>query len=881
MRSSMAETSRAAGRAPPPLVWAVALLVATVLAPCALGAQAAGPGPPQTVTVVPGPQYRAGWPHRLFLGAHYRDLWTIPIDVPVLDVERFAGGLTPVRRGGGRQTKSLHFDGDDGRRYAFRSLDKDPTLALPKELRESLVDNVLQDQISAQHPAAALVVAPLLDAAGVLHTQPQLFVLPDDPRLGEFRAEFAGMLGTIEPRADEAEGGEPGFAGSSDVVGTLKMFERREADPRHRVQARAYLLARLMDIFVGDWDRHLDQWRWAGFARDGGVAWYPVPEDRDQAFARMDGVLLWVARWFLPQLVGFGPDYPSLLGLTWSAKELDRRLLAELEWPAWDSVAASLEARLTDSVIEAAVRRMPAEMYPANGAELTFQLKRRRDGLRAAARSAYALLAHVVDIHASDAAERVAVHAVDERYVDIRAEAKGEVAFRRRFDRRETAELRLYLHGGDDEVLITGSASNGMVVRVVGGGGDDVLTDSTQGRWVVRTYLYDDRGDNEFVRGPNTKVDTRSPHPRPEAEAFAPPGRSDEAPIGLGQRDWGHRWLPLPWLTFDPDLGAFVGAGTIGYTYGFRRLPYQARVRARAGFATGPRRIRFEFEAEVPQLAAGLAGALRLRFSGIDIIHFHGFGNETAAPGPAEFYKARQQVLEAEPWLTAAPTPGLELSFGPTLRLGHSDLQAGTLIAQALPYGVDSVGVFTQAGVRARLELDLRDRPVAARRGVLVRAHGRYFPGMFSVEEPFGGLRAEAATYLSPRVGGDPTLALRVGGEKVWGRFPFHEAAYLGGGEALRGFRKQRFAGDASLYGNAELRVTVTDIYVGLPGAFGVFALVDAGRVFLSGETSTRWHAAGGGGIWFAFLDRANTVSLGAVRSREGLGVYARAGFPF
>ena len=59
------------------------------------------------------------------------------------------------------------------------------------------VDDLVQDGISAAHPFGALVAAPLLDAVGVLHVDPQLRVMPDDPRLGEFRAEFAGMLARL------------------------------------------------------------------------------------------------------------------------------------------------------------------------------------------------------------------------------------------------------------------------------------------------------------------------------------------------------------------------------------------------------------------------------------------------------------------------------------------------------------------------------------------------------------------------------------------------------------------------------------------------------------------------------------------------------------
>src|SRR4051812_30003457 len=58
-----------------------------------------------TVEVTPGPEYRADGLHRLLFGKHYRDLWTTPLHVPVLDLRSFAGGLTPTKRGGGLQTK--------------------------------------------------------------------------------------------------------------------------------------------------------------------------------------------------------------------------------------------------------------------------------------------------------------------------------------------------------------------------------------------------------------------------------------------------------------------------------------------------------------------------------------------------------------------------------------------------------------------------------------------------------------------------------------------------------------------------------------------------------------------------------------------------------
>jgi hypothetical protein len=67
----------------------------------------------------------------------------------------------------------------------------------------------------------------------------------------------------------------------------------------------------------------------------------------------------------------------------------------------------------------------------------------------------------------------------------------------------------------------------------------------------------------------------------------------------------------------------------------------------------------------------------------------------------------------------------------------------------------------------------------------------------------------------------------------------------------------------------------------------GVHALFDVGRVFCTNasvcppEESDTWHHAAGGGIWFSFLGRANTLSITVARSKELTGLYAGAGFMF
>src|SRR4030042_386142 len=149
--------------------------------------------------------------------------------------------------------------------------------------------------------------------------------------------------------------------------------------PDDRVAVRELLRARLFDVLVSDFDRHRKQWRWAKKA--GGGLWHPIPEDRDQAFARYEGLLVRAVAGYIPQLRTFGPKYDKILGLTYNGREQDRWLLPELPRDAWREVATEVKGQGTDEVIERAARRMPPEWYAIDGARLVAALKRRRDSL--------------------------------------------------------------------------------------------------------------------------------------------------------------------------------------------------------------------------------------------------------------------------------------------------------------------------------------------------------------------------------------------------------------------------------------------------------------------------------------------------------------------
>jgi hypothetical protein len=255
----------------------ITAMVAACAAPVAASSQ-------QTVTIVPGPDYEAGPLKRTLLGDGWRSIWLTPVNVPVFDIGTYAGGLKVKEKGGGNQTRTLRFSTSDGREILFRSVNKFPVgQAMPEPVQNSLFGDIVQDQVSTLFPAGGLMIPALLEAVNILQVRPRLYVMPDDPRLGEFRQEFAGMLGTVELSPQESANDEPGFAGSRKIVNADTFLELVEASRVHRLDERELFAVRLIDFMVNDNDRTTDNMRFARFGTDSAYTWRPVPGGRGGA----------------------------------------------------------------------------------------------------------------------------------------------------------------------------------------------------------------------------------------------------------------------------------------------------------------------------------------------------------------------------------------------------------------------------------------------------------------------------------------------------------------------------------------------------------------------------------------------------------------------
>jgi len=845
---------------------------------------------PKKVKVTAGSEYDMGGFSEIFLGEHWRDLWTTPFEADVLDLEKFGGGLTPYKKGGGLQTLSLKFKGNDGKIYKFRSLNKDPEKLLPPDLRETFVADAVKDQISTSHPFSAMIVAPILNSVGILNAQPQVVVIPDDERLGDFRNEYKNLLGTIEEHPDEGPDGEPGFAGSDKVVGSPKLYEKLEENSDNQVDHVEVLKARLVDIFLGDWDRHSDQWRWARFKKDGKKIWKPIPRDRDQAFCLYDGLIPMIVGESISQIEGYGEDYPQINDLTWNGRYVDRKFLPPLEKNVWDSLTIFIQEKVTDSVIVSAVKKMPNEWYKLEGQYLIDLIKSRRDQLMEASDEYYELIAETVDVYGSHKSEYLEVNRLDDDRVEVSlykldkktGDKKGNSFFHRTFNVDETDEIRVYLLGGKDKAVVNGKVDKSILMRIIAGTGKDELIDNSKvnGYFLSftpipdaenKTLFYYKGKNDKIVKGPGTCV-IKDNYKESEdiLERYEPKVENR-----------GYDWRFGPVLDYDVDNGLIFGGGPILYKHGFRTEPYIYRMELTGAYGTNLKSYKLDFNGDFYSLIKGVRVLLYVGKTQLSINDFYGFGNETVFDEELDrnnYYNISQDLFIIKPTFEFKTSEISAFSVGTSFRYSDVTSDDNTFMRQNRFYGY---GNFSYLGFHTSSKYDSRDSYIHPYKGFYTELYGDYYPKLLNNDNQFGKAGFDIRTYLTTNAISRMTLALRTSGEKVWGTFPFYESAFLGGLYSLRGYYRNRFAGDASLLGQVELRMKISKINLLIPAEFGISAFGEAGRVFLNGDDSKEWHIAYGGGIWMSYVARMFNLGLDVGKSKKELVFYFTTGFSY
>ena len=173
-----------------------------------------------------GPQYAAsGW-KKFWWGEHYRREWTTPVSFPVLHISSIDGGLTPLKVGGGHESKSLRLLSANGREYVLRTMDKSLDALVPAELKGTFLNDIVNDQISMHILMGPLLFQEWQKLFPYLIQIQKYFMFLMILLCSEFRNIFANKLALLEERPS-GKGWEHSdlFANAEDIVNSEKCLD--------------------------------------------------------------------------------------------------------------------------------------------------------------------------------------------------------------------------------------------------------------------------------------------------------------------------------------------------------------------------------------------------------------------------------------------------------------------------------------------------------------------------------------------------------------------------------------------------------------------------------------------------------------------------------
>ena len=822
-------------------------------------------------TVIPNKRLYASSFKKWLLGDLYRDVWTKPIKVPYLDFQKEKGGLTVIQKGGGFQTLSLRYRAKEGGQYVTRSIEKYPEMAVPEAIRSEFTVDIVGDQIAACHPFSALVVPTLAKAVGVLHTNPKLVVIPTDTVLHQYKKKFSNQLALFEERPEE------GFAGAKKTYSTLKVVEKLANDNHNLVDQKEVLRARLLDILIGDWDRHDDQWRWAGYDNGKGLTFKPIPRDRDQAFFLNQGFLPTIIsrKWILPKFQGFSKTIRDVPGLNFNARYFDRSFLTNLELTDWQTMAKEFQNRITDAVIDSAITYLPQPDVHAK--DIAEKLKQRRNDLVKYAELQYQFLAKGVDVVASDKDETIEVLRNTDGGTSVTVfdqNKKGEksrILYNRTFNPDVTKEIRVWGFGGDDKFKVSGTSQKAIKLRLIGGKGDDTFADSSEVKSLFKkTLIYDETKFTNLYLGTEAKDLTSDKNAEINAynrEAF----KYDKL-------------APVLSFAYNPDDGVFLGGGFEWTKQGFRKDPFASQHTVSGSYAFATNAFNLFYQGDFTDVIGKTDLLLKATLQQSSMTdNFFGLSNESVfyKDKTIDFYRVKLSNVETSAMLKS--NFGQLSSYYGVLMNGYEVKENDKrFIGEFAGSGAEVYNEKDYLGVKAGLTFDNRNSKTLTTRGIYWDFNTTYQRGInSSIKDNYLNLKSELAMYLTVKLPALMTIATRFGGAVNLGDFEFYQANALGGLSNLRGYRRTRFSGKDSFYNNTEIRLKLFNFKSYLfPAYMGILAHNDVGRVWNVDESSQKWHHGYGGGVWFAPFNIAVISAVYSVSEEDNI-FSIRSGFFF
>lgn len=827
--------------------------------------------------------------HKTVWGERYRELYGTDVRLRVADLDTLYGGLEVVREGGGHQTVSLRVKDSLGREYNIRRLKKDALLflqsvafknqAVEDKLENTIAENLLTDFYTAAHPYGFLAIPRLSEAAGVYHTNPEVFYLPKQKALGKYNSVHGDDVYMIVERPEEGWTNYESFGKPDhDIVSTADMLERLRRDEKYILDEAAYVRARIFDMLIGDWDRHQDQWRWAEIEDAEGRHYFePIPRDRDQVFSNFDGAFFGTLRaltGFANQFAVYADDIKDVEWFNIAAMGLDRSILQNTGKETWMEQAEYIQDNITDEAIVEAFANLPAETRGETTDDLIENVKGRRDNIVKIAERYYQHLASLAIVTGTDKDDFIDVVRLEDgnTRVTITRNKEGERAEKlsdKIYKFSETKEIWVYGLDDDDKIFVEGTGPSKIFVRVVGGQNNDVYTvENTD-----NLKLYDHKS------LPNTLKEINGAKVRFTDNYEINTYDKDKKTFSSGSI--------VPNFDYNPDEDFSFGIEYVKTINKFKRNPFTSQYTFNGEYHSATNGFELSYEAEFASIVGDYNFMAGVNYTSPNYSeNFFGLGNETNnfdddlgldynRVGLQE-YGAKIAMVNKTPFGSffrfTAGFEGIEVQ----------DDEGRFITEDFLSSDPDLFDRKYFAGLDAMYRYESYDDRLNPTRGMLFELNLGAKQNTADTERQYGYFKPYMGFYNS--LTRDRKLVLKTRAEahiNIGNGYEFYQSAQLGAESGLRGYRLERFSGKTSFGTGADLRYSFDTVNTSfLPFQFGIYGGYDLGRVWMEDGNSKVWHDSYGGGLWINSAD-AIKGKMSLFAGSEGPRFQVSLGFKF
>ncbi len=821
-------------------------------------------------------------------GKRYRKDYGVKVNAPTVDLDTLFGGLTPVRKGGGNQSKSLRLKDNTGREYTMRALRKNALLFIQAvafkqdyvkgQFDNTITEKFLLDVFAGSQPYAPFTIGELADAVNVYHSNPKLYYIPKQKALQAYNLEFGDELYMIEERVASGHGETASFGFSNKIISTPDLLQKLRKNPNHILDEEFYIRARLFDMLIGDWDRHEDQWRWATFKEKGKTIYRPIPRDRDQAFSIMDdGFVLNAATKIIPiakVLKKYDKDLKSVKWFNLEPYPLDVALINRSDKGVWDAQVKQIVANLTDAVIDEAFSNYPTEMDKETIATIKEKLKGRLGNLQKISDDYYAYVNKYVVIKGTDKQDYFIIERkkAGDTKVTVYQKKEGEeqnIFHQRTYTCSDNKEIWIYGLDGKDVFEVSGQGDKLIPVRLIGGQNNDTYKVKNS----KRVIIYDYKSKKSNIETPKTRTKLRDDYNVNTYDYKKLKNSSNQL---------------TPTIGFNPDDGVKIGVANTTTLFGFERNPFSSIHKFKAAYYFATQGFEIIHSSEFANAIKNWNLGVNTKLTSPNYsINFFGFGNNTSNPNDIDsdafdldFNRVKLSEFRVAPYLSWKGD--LESIFKGLLSYETIEVE------QTNGRFIDS---FNNGGITDRRQNFLGAEASYS----FINKNHKVFPTL-GIEAHFvAGYKMNldsntSFVYLKPSLAinhkliasGRLVLASKVGSHINLGNdFEFFQAANLGANNGLRGYRNQRFTAKRSLYQTTDLRFVISKFKTNLiPVTLGVYGGVDYGRVWVSNDNSNKWNNSYGGGV---FLNLSNFVvgNISLFNADEGSRFAFKLGFGF